>query len=615
MPTRVRREAGCYRRAVRLAIALSFVTAVSAARAEPSHTYELRARFDPRAHRVTGEGHIVWTNTSERPQRELLFHLYLNAFRDQGTVFMRESGGRLRGVRFRGRGAIDIEALTLDGRDLLAAAVRELVPGDRTQLRVPLPRPVVPGERIELAMRWTAQLPPVFARSGYHRDFHVVAQWFPKLARLEANGTWASFPYHGQGEFYADFARYELTVDTPRGWVVGATGTLAAERQEGERTIRRFIAAQVHDTVFVTAPWLRERWSTHRRPDGSEVRVRLLYPPGFGSAAETHEALTLAGLAHYGRHFGPYPYPQLTVVVPPRGAEGAAGMEYPTLFVTAGPWLRLPGAPILFHEEVTAHELAHQWFQGLVATDEVRWPMLDEGLTEWATGDLLAERHGQGGSGLALGPLHVDGFELRRGFALQGAPTPPPGRPAYEFRGHAYGRSVYGRTSAILETIARTWGRRRLRRALGRYARRGRFAHPTPDDLFAAFDAEYGRWMSRRVLQPALMEGSLASLRVGTPVVTGGRTRVEAERLAGLPLPSTLELRGPAGRRRYPWPGNQRVLRVEAPGHWESAWVDPDRHNLTDPDRRDDARALRPRPPPFGRILALVQTILGAIGP
>lgn len=600
---------------MRLAIALSLLAIASAARADAPHAYVLRARLDAARHQVSGEGRIVWTNESDRPQRELYFHLYLNAFRDEGTVFMRESGKQLRGVRFRGRGGVDVEALTLGGRDLLADADDELIAGDRTQLRVPLPAAVLPGERVELEVRWTARLPPVFARSGYHRDFHVVAQWFPKLARLEPDGRWATSPYHGNGEFYADFADYDLTIDTPAGWVVGATGTLAAERQDGGRAIRRYVARRVHDAVFVTAPWLRERWATHHRDDGSEVRVRLLYPPGYDSALAVHEAVTLDGLAHYGRHFGPYPYPQLTVVVPPRGAEGAAGMEYPTLFVTAGPWLRVPGAPILFHEEVTAHELAHQWFQGLVATDEVRWPMLDEGITEWATGDLLARRHGRDRSGLALGPLRVDGFELRRGFAFQGTPTPPPGRPAHEFSRHAYGRSVYGRTSAILETVARTWGRGRFRRALGTYARRGRFRHPTPEDLFAAFDAEYGGWMSRRVLRPALLDGAVASLQVGEPVIDGGRTRVRAERRGALPIPSVLELRGPAGRRRVPWPGGRQVLEVDEAGRWHTAWIDPDRHNLTDPDRRDDARSLEPRPAPFARLLALAQALLGAVGP
>ncbi len=600
---------------MRLTIALSLLVTANVSRADAPHAYVLHARLDTKQHLVTGRGRLVWTNESRRPQQELFLHLYLNAFRDEGTVFMREAGGKLRGVRFRGRGGIDIEALTLDGRDLLASAEHERTVGDRTQLRVPLPAAVAPGEHIELEVRWTARLPPVFARSGYHGDFHMVAQWFPKLARLEPDGRWATFPYHGHGEFYADFADYDVTVETPTGWVVGATGTLAREQEQGGRTTRRFVAPRVHDAVFVAAPWLRERWCTHQRQDGSRVRVRLLYPPGYESALRVHETITLEGLAHYERYFGRYPYPQLTVVVPPRGAEGAAGMEYPTLLVTAGPWLHVPGAPILFHEEVTAHELAHQWFQGLVATNEVRWPMLDEGITEWATGDLLAHRHGRDRSGLALGPLRVDGFELRRGFALQGLPTPPPGRSAHAFKGHAYGRSVYGRTSVVLETVARTWGRHRFRRALGTYARRGRFRHPTPEDLFAAFDAEYGPWMSRRVLRPALMDGTLASLRIGRPRVAAGRTRVQAERLDGLPIPSVVELRGPTGRRRIPWPGDVRILQVDEEGQWDTAQIDPDRHNLTDPDRRDDARSLHPRPPPFARLLALAQALLGALGP
>ncbi|MEM9071333.1 MAG: M1 family metallopeptidase [Myxococcota bacterium] len=579
------------------------------------HTYELEARLDPASHEVEGRGTITWTNQSSSPQSEVFFHLYLNAFRDEDSVFMQESGRQLRGVRYRGRGSITVHALSVAGEDLLARADDEVIEGDHTQLRVPLPSPVEPGGSVTFELRWTSELPRVFARSGYHGDFHMVAQWFPKPARLEPDGTWASFPYHGHGEFYADFARYSLQITTPAGWVVGSSGIQTGEVERNGEVVRSFEIDRVHDVAFAAAPWFEERWSRYEDPTGHEVRVRVLFPPGFTSSVDTHLAVTLEGLAHYGEHFGEYPYDQLTVIVPPRGAAGAAGMEYPTLFVTAGPWPRLPGLPIALHDEVTAHELGHQWFQGLVASNEVEWPMLDEGLTEWITGDLLQRRHGRHASGIATLGLRLDGFELRRAFALHGVPTIPPGRPAYDFRSGSYGRSVYGRTAAILETVARTWGRPRFYRALGRYARTQRFQHPTPDALFRAFDGEYGAWMSRRVLRPALMDGAVASLEVTSLEHANGRTRVVANRRGGLPVPSHLELRQGDQRRRIPWPGNEAQLVVDEEGQWERAVADPDHHNLADPDRRDDGRGTNRTPTPFLRWLAIAQALLGAVGP
>lgn len=583
--------------------------------------YVLRARLDPTTHEIHGEAEIRWTNTSRAPVSELWFHRYLEAFRSDRTVFMRESGRQLRGVRFRGGGGLDVQAITLDDPsgpiDLLARVDDPADADDRTQLRVPLPRELSPGATITLRVRFLAKLPPVFARSGYHGDFHVAAQWFPKLARLEDDGTWATFPYHGFGEFYADFAEHDLTVDVPRGWDVVATGA-EVERGEHEGHVRvRFVQDRVHDCVFVAAPWMRRLEAEHR--DGDHVtRVHLVHPPGYGHAADRHLEVTLAGLAHFGAIYGAYPYDDLTVVVPPRGADGAAGMEYPTLFLTAGPWLHVPGLPIALQDEVTAHELAHQWFQGLVATNEVQWPMLDEGLTEWATGDVLESLHGRARSGIDVFGLRIDGFELRRALALRGSVTPAPGNPVTAFRrSNDYGRAIYGRTAVVLETIARTWGRSRMHRALGHYARTQRFRHPRPDELFASFDREYGAWMSRDVLRPALMLGGHSSVHAGVPRIEAGRTRVRLER-RGVPLPRRVLLRGPEGARELDWPMERDVLELDEAGAWTSVWIDRDAHALLDPDRRDDARSSEPTELAdglFARALALLQPVLQAVGP
>src|SRR5690606_34567905 len=106
--------------------------------------------LDPSDHSVSGRGRIRFTNRTAAPVTELLFHLYMNAFRDRHSVFMRESGGQLRRQGFSGAGSIDIRSLALgDGTDLLAGAERELIPGDFTQLRVALPKPLAPGDSLE----------------------------------------------------------------------------------------------------------------------------------------------------------------------------------------------------------------------------------------------------------------------------------------------------------------------------------------------------------------------------------------------------------------------------------------------------------------------------------
>jgi hypothetical protein len=588
----------------------------------PPHRYELRAVLDPQTHVVDGTARILWRNTSAAPVRELFFHLYLNAFAHDRTVFMRESRGHLRGVVARGRGHIEVtELATEDGVDLLGRAHTDLVANDETQMRVELETPVAPGETLIIRARFRSQLPPLFARSGHVGDLHVVAQWFPKLAKLEPDGTWSSYPYHGLGEFYADFATYDLTVVTPADFVVGSTGQLVSERKAQGSIERHYMAHWVHDAAFVAWPHFRQL-----SENVAGVAVRVLYPPGYGAAAMHHLEVTRAGLASFGDAYGPYPYPTLTVVVPPRGAEGGAGMEYPTMFLTWGPWFSIPGARGGLAEEVTAHELAHQWFQGMVATDEVRWPMLDEGLASWATWDLLGQRHGRTCS--AFGPPWpcVDGFELLRHFAFRmGPPTPAPAQPVHAFPdASAYGRAIYGRVPLVFETVARAWGRSRWLDALGTYARRHRFAHPGPEDLYRAVDEVYGAGFSRRVLRPALDAGSdasvrVASVRAATAAPGTVRTEVTVQRTGAVPVPTRLVLldaRAPPALVR----GDRDTFTVVHRGRVPvAAALDVEGHILLDPSALDDARVPEQAPPsPHGlgaRLLLLVQTLLTGVGP
>ncbi len=582
--------------------------------------YRIEASLDPATHTVDGTLLLHWVNESAAPATDLWLHLYLNAFASDDTVFMRESRGQLRGVRNPGRGSIDVTSLrTSDGTDLLQGARTDLVRGDATQMRVLLPTPVATGDAIDLRIVFRSHLPPVFARSGYERDFHMVAQWFPKLARREPEGKWVCFPYHGMGEFYSDFATYDLALSVPPGWVVGATGQQTSEQARGGRVVRSFHADRVHDAAWVAWPHFKERSFSHEG-----VSVRFLYPPGYEDVLPRHELVVREGLTRYGRAFGPYPYPTLTVVLPPRGADGAAGMEYPTLIVSAGPWLNVPGMHMPFPEDVTAHELAHEWFYGLVASNEVEWPMLDEGITQWATSRLLADLYGSARSALSLPGLTLDNFELQRLISLRGRPVPAPGLPAYAFDEEAYGRSVYLRTAVTLETTRRTYGAARFDRAIGHYARAQRFRHPTPDDLFAAFDGVFGSAFSERVLRPALLRGETADARLVhlTSVRDGAGnfiTEIEAQRDGPLALPLSIELQTASGtRRRLPWaPGAPRFrASFTSRQQFVSALLDPDRHNLLDSNALDGAISHRaaPKRAVLARLLGLFQALLAAVG-
>jgi hypothetical protein len=453
--------------------------------------YALSARLDETAHEVAGHGTISWTNRSDRRVTELWFHLYMNAFQ-KGSLFLRGSGGRSGGLVGR-EGRIDVHRLvspTFAGTDLWQRALAHSPgdPSDRTDIRVPLPGPIEPGEDLELDVDFVVVLPEIVERAGYHGDYHLIAQWFPKLARLEPDGTWSHFPFHAFAEFYADFDDYEVILDVPRTHRVGATGSILPSKPAGPDRAR-YLARAESVVDFAWTSW--SGFSLESRQIGP-TSVHLLMPGGQPAVRKVHWETLEGGLSELGRWLGAYPYPELTVVVPPKNAERSGGMEYPGFITTGGSELGTRTG-IAATELLVIHELAHQWFQSLVATNEAAYPFLDEGLasyTEWR----FMESRRQSESLASVHGLTLSRTAAGRFGAFFGRDKPVSvSLPAREFPSfQSLAREVYCRTPLILETLARTWGRKAVDSALAHYARLGRGGHPVPEDLYQALAAYLG---------------------------------------------------------------------------------------------------------------------------
>jgi Peptidase family M1 domain len=454
--------------------------------------YVLRAKLDPILHLVHGEGTIHFRNASTASVHELWIHLYLNAFKNDRSVFLREPIGGFRGTApIRDWGTIDIQKLTL--REA-GAAPTELWPNaeihregdaDETDARVPLPHALAPGETLDLDVVWDDKLPSILERTGYLGSFHFAGQWFPKLARLEPSGQWAHFPFHHLAEFYADFGSYDVTLDVPSSFVVGATGPAVETQVKDGRRIERHVQGDIHDFAWTAYDRFDERRET---VDG--VLVKVLYPTGYGAAAARELAAMRFAIPHFRSLYGPYPYSVLTLVHPPHGAEEAGGMEYPTLITTGGAWYEPKVARLL--ELVTVHEFGHQYFYGLIATDETTWPFLDEGINSYAEAETLEAWLGPGSAG-ALGGFTLSDRSIQSVFGNLAEHDEPIAQPASEFRsGGDYSLLVYERTAAVLETLRRTYGDAPVANALRLYTAKYRFMHPRPDDLIACFESEVG---------------------------------------------------------------------------------------------------------------------------
>jgi hypothetical protein len=599
-------------------VAWVVLLASGAARAEPlvRPRYALSARLDPEAGVLHGRARIHWQNRSRAPVRELYFHLYANAFEHEQTLFMREGGRHLRDGRLTRRGGIELRALELvrDGRssDLLARAERELWPKDRTQLRVTLPAPLLPGAALELAIEFELRVPSLFARMGRAGDFFMLGQWYPKLAKHEPDGRWVSFPYHATGEFYADFADHTLELQVPSEYVIAAPGSLLGSevRSDGTR-LERYRFDRALDVAWAAYPGFRRE-----RARAGSVQLEAFAPAGHSALVRSQLALIRDGLARLGQRLGPYPYDRFVLVLPPANAGGAAGMEYPGLILgaTTGWHSELGASALAVHDLTTTHELAHQWFPLLIASNELAEPVLDEGLSQWLGLDLL-RGHGRTSVLARLAGLPFDAFELMRAGFMAGRNVPSSLLPAWRYRPSQLGPAVYGRPALVLETLRRTHGEARLWRALGRYAREQRHAHPRLEQLLAAFDAEYRAGFGRDVLVP-LLEGRAANARLAR---AGGTcpTAVSAVR-DGIALPSELTLSGAGGAHRsQPWPATASEIHTRCEAERMGAAIDDQRRNLLDASRSDDQLRLSaraPQPAWLPRLFHWAQLLLALVG-
>ena len=593
--------------------------------------YTLEAELFPDTHSVRGAGTIVWRNTSRVPADRVFVHLYLNAFKSGRTVFWRSPLDDFRGDPLDGPGRIDVEKFYAREMEKDLWPESPATPGDpqdATDIEIPLPRPIAPGDSLTIDMKWTSHLPTVTIRTGYSKSFHMVAQWFPKLARLEEDGTWSHFPFQRLSEFYADYGTYDVAITAPKSFVVGAVGALVSEDPAPDapapapaetaapapsdtatstasaptppaepvpRTQRRYHAEDVHDFAFTA--WDRFRALDDVSEDG--VKIRCLFPEGYDTVARSEIDQVKFGLGYLGAAFGRYPYGTLTIVHPPSGAGEAGGMEYPTLITTGGLWWSGPldGRDI---EIVTIHELAHQWFYGLVGTNENRWPFLDEGLTTYAEADALEAQWPDASAAEVLG-LRVGMPAIYRVGALRATRHVPVQTSAGGYiSGEDYGALVYSRTGTALRTLGNVYGEALVRRAIGAYARRYRFAHPGPEQLFQTIREVVGEG-AEAALRAALMEPTSVDYIVshldsdpredGKPGYEG---HVLVRRLGEIRLPvDVLFVAEDGTTQRIRWDAARAAewLRYEGDEPLAAAVIDPEHRVLLDEDLSNNAKS------------------------
>jgi hypothetical protein len=519
---RLARAASSFVLALAVAAAVTTTAGDSSALELPATTmaYRIEAGLDPATRMLRGTEEIRWTNITDEPIAELPLHLYLNAFSHTRTTWIREASVQrflsddfVRDVDPDPWGYSDLVRVRVRGPDgERDATFRPIQPDDgnpldRTLMSVTLPAPIAPGAEVVLLIDFEARLPVPIARTGGRGDYFLVSQWFPKIGVIEPKGVRhapkarsAARQFHGLTEFYADFADFDVTFSAPEGWLIGATGR--AEGQpvpDGEGRVKvRHKQRAVHDFALVLGKSLKDQWARHApKGGGPPVDVRYVVTAGSEHQVAACRTAIEGALDVMGSRIGPYPYDVLTVIMMPFWAGRTAGMEYPTLItsVPADPLMdRFPAKHLRFQEATAIHEFGHQYFYGLLASNEQEESFLDEGFNSYWEGEVMRAIYGEETTG---GALLGRAFRMQdtRGLSLAATADdirePMRKRPSWLYAPGTYGSQSYPRSAVTFQTAAELYGQDRVDKVFAEYFRRFVFKHPDTED-FLAVAAEAG---------------------------------------------------------------------------------------------------------------------------
>ena len=457
--------------------------------------YTIEAHLDTDKKTLDATETVIYKNLTGQSLATIPFHLYLNAFRPEST-FTSEThfGGGVRDSEAEDEyppeklGSITISHIDADGYGDLFSAMHFIAPDDgnaqdHTVAEIRLPRPLAPNDSITFHLTFHDKFPLSVARNGYKRDFIMGGQWYPKPG-VFWHGAWNCHQYHATTEFFSDFATFNVSLTLPRRYVVGASGVPTGEQvnTDGTKTLS-FYGEDIGDFAWAASPRFTVTDGTFLSSLGP-VRIHVLALAAHPKAGLRYLNIMQKVMAEFDRRYGPYPYKVITVIDPEPGSE-MSGMEYPTLFTGDTSWYE----PTHITELTTEHEFGHQYWYGMVATNEFEDAWLDEGINSYTEVKVLAAILGTNTSVFDRPYSNLGDYALQRFEYLDRPDYDPVTRWAFKFHdAESYGGITYGKSASLLATLEGIVGRDTMDEAMRTYFLRYRFSHPTTEDFLRTIE-------------------------------------------------------------------------------------------------------------------------------
>jgi hypothetical protein len=462
--------------------------------------YEINAKYDAAKHIIDATEVLTYHNLTGQPLDHFPFHLYQNAFQPNATWVREAKRDGSRDTAYdkweaKEYGSEEIRSIEVVGQGDLTSQLHYIAPDDgnkedKTVIDLPVAKPIAPNAFVQFKIAFHEQMPETQARSGWKRDFLLGGQWFPKVG-VWWQGAWNCHQYHATTEFFADFGVYDVKLTVPQNEVIGASGVevSSVNNPDNTKTVT-YHGDDIHDFAWSVSPRYKVRESTYQSQSGP-VKLTFLMQPAHWDQAERHERVIRETLDRFEKWYGPYPYKTLTVI-DPEPDSAAEGMEYPT-FITGGTnWFMPDGVHL--PELVLEHEFGHQYWYGMVATNEFEDAWMDEGINSYTEVKVLDSILGKDKDILNAAGVSMGEREEQRLSYISVADRDPMAENAWSYyNSNSYGGVTYGKTASVLLTLEGIVGEDTMNKAMRAYFMKFRFTHPTKKDFLDTIQEVSGK--------------------------------------------------------------------------------------------------------------------------
>lgn len=490
--------------------------------------YKMEIDMDVENHQYKGTQELTYTNNSPDTLYRVFYHLYFNAFQPGSQMDVRSRTIEDASSKILDRiskltpseiGYIRPTLLTQDGQNLQFEVVG-------TILEVLLNTPIPPNTSTVFNMNWDAQVPIQIRRTGRYNAEGVaysMTQWYPKLAEYDFEG-WHAVPYIAR-EFHGVWGNFDVSIKLDENFIIGGTGYLqnADKKGLGGKSKRKtrtwhFSAPNVHDFA-----WAADKdyiHDTYPGPNGVKLNFYYKNNPEILENWKALQPKTADLLAYFNTHIGKYPYKQYSVI---QGGDG--GMEYAMCTLITGE--RKLGSLI----GVTAHELAHTWFQFLLATNESKHEWMDEGFTSYisnmAMNELMEEKKENPNAG---------SYRSYNYIANSNKEQPQTTQADRYSTNMGYGIAAYSKGAVFLSQLGYIIGKENLDKTLLRYYKEWSFKHPTPNDFIRVAEKVSGAELDWYLMDWTQTTNTI-DYGIKEVLSKDTETKVSLERLGLMPMP------------------------------------------------------------------------------